>query len=145
MKSLLLISILVILTFHANAEDPLNEDKARTIVKELYSSQIESAVSIDPKWANTEIEVFLTDLNNDKKNEIHAVIQQRHLCGSRGCMTVLLEKNKEGKWQSLIGNMITHGYFESFDEMHNGYKLINFGEGYPKLKYVNGRYQFEKP
>jgi len=144
MKSLLLISIFVILTHHANAEAPLNEEKAISIVKELYSSDIESAESIDPKWANTEIEVFLTDLNNDKKNEIFAVIHQRFLCGSRGCMTVLLEK-KEGNWQSILGRMITHGYFESFDETHNGYKLINFGEGYPKLKYINGRYQFEKP
>ena len=59
-------------------------------------------------------------------------------------MTVLLEKNKEGKWQSIIGNMITHGNFESFDETFNGYKLINFGDG-PKLKYNNGRYEFQKP
>ena len=61
MKSLLLISILATLTYHVNAENILNEEKAISIVKELYSSDIESAESIDPKWANTEIEVFLTD------------------------------------------------------------------------------------
>jgi len=142
MKSLLLISLMAILTFNINAESIINEDKATSIVKKLYSYDIEEAESMPTRVKfEVEIEVTLLDLNNDKKNEIFAVLQHPYFCGSRGCRTIILEKTPKDNWRSILGGMITHGDIEVFKETTNGYNTINFGDG-PKLKYSNGGYAF---
>jgi hypothetical protein len=124
-----------------HAELILNKEKAISIIKETYSYTIDDAESESPTWGNVEIEVSLIDLNDDKKNEIIAVLRHRLLCGTQGCMTVILEKTKND-WKPILNRMITHGDYEIFDETSNGYKIINFGNG-PKLSYVNGSYAFQ--
>ena len=140
MKSLPYLIIASFLAFNVYADPIITEEKAISIVKELYLSTIEDAEYLRPNF-KVEIEITLLDLNNDNNKEILALLQHPNLCGSQGCQTVILEKTSNGHWGSILSNMITHGDIEVFKEKINGYNTINFGGG-PKLKYANGSYAF---
>jgi hypothetical protein len=104
------------------------------IVKEIYSYKIQEVQEM-PSSIPLEIEASEIELNDKAPKEIMARLLHPYFCGTRGCLTYILVKEKS-KWREISPNLITHGDLEITTEIFNGYNSIKFGEN--KTWHYNG-------
>lgn len=82
--------------------------------------------------------VALVDLNNDGRPEILAQIEHPDVCGSAGCMFVVLQKSASGYVELLE---VTAGFpVEVSRNLENGYKTLSWGTQ-KKWVFHNDKYQ----
>jgi hypothetical protein len=122
------LALLSVVTTGVFAETP------EETVKKIYSHKIQEAQEM-PTSIPLEIEASEIELNDKAPKEIIARLLHPYFCGTRGCSTYILVKEKNN-WRGISPNLITHGNLEITSEISNGFHSIKFGKN--KTWHYNG-------